>query len=138
MSDADRILAGLARREALAWTATVCGPSWHAVVLDGSVDVLGDGGGSVTGQCDLSAGEAMHIAANNPAHVLAVFAAVREELADAMAQQERHETGRDGERWWCTCTAGQPITVSRCPDAEQANRTLARLAALYGATLTMT
>ena len=80
----------------------------------------------------------MHFVASDCDHVLAVLAVAREEMADAVSQQERHETGRDGERWWCTCTAGQPITVSRCPDAEQANRTLARLAALYGATLTMT
>ena len=131
VTDVDRITAGIARREALARGANVCGLSWHAAVLDGSLDVLGDGGGSVTGQCDLSAGEAMHVAANDPAHVLAVLAAAREELTDAMAQRERHETGRDGERWWCTCTAGQPTTVTRCPDAEQADRTLSRLAALY-------
>ena len=139
MSDIVRILAGIARREALAREATVCGPSWHAVVLDGSLDVLGDGDGSVTGECDMVVGEALHVAANDPAHVLAVLAAALEELADALEQQDRHETRRDGKQWWCTCMYGGDATAAtRCPDAEQADRTLARLAALYGATLTST
>ena len=125
VTDVDRITAGIARREALARGANVCGLSWHAAVLDGSLDVLGDGGGSVTGQCDLSAGEAMHVAANDPAHVLAVLAAAREELADALAQQERHST--DG----TTCDVCGGVYDNH-PDEEQADRTLDRLAALYG------
>ena len=120
MSDVYRILVGISRRDEMAWAATAgpWGRDWSSAQ-----------------QINLrSWDDAKHIAANDPAHVFAVLATARKELADAVAQQERHETGRDGERWWCTCTAGQPTTVSRCPDAEQADRTLARLAMLYGAT----
>ena len=101
-------------------------------MLDGCLDVLGSGGGDVTGRCDLSTEEALHVAANDPARVLAVLAAAREELADALEQQERHETGRDGKRWWCTCMyGGDGIGATRCPDAEQADRTISRLLSLY-------
>ena len=81
VTDVDRITAGIARWEALALGATACGLSWHAAVLDGRLDVLG-GSGYVTGRCDLSAAEALHIAANDPARVLAVSAAAREEVTD--------------------------------------------------------
>ena len=124
MSDVDRIFAGIARWEALTQGATVCGPSWHAVVLDGSLDVLGNGGGSVTGECDMVVGEALHVAANDPSHVLAVLAAAREELADAVAQQARHGQRHDRLCWGC-------VEYAPCGDAQQADRTIARLLALY-------
>ena len=136
MSEADRILAGIARREALASAATLGPWGWD---WDWSVDqpetylVAGQGASvAATGRTKQGWNDAQHVAANDPTHVLAVSAAAREELTGALAQRDRHETGRDGERWWCTCIAGQPTTVTRCSDAEHADRTIARLLALYG------
>lgn len=172
MNEVDKIVAGIAMREALARAATpgpwergprrnssaVLAPlpnnevgSWDGGVVPSDIKSPYAGQRERCGVVQVakwsdhrffrsrSGKDLDHVAvAADPAHVLAVLAAAREEMADALEQQDRHETGRDGARWWCTCMAGQATTVTRCRDAEQADRTLARLAAMYGATLTPT
>ena len=161
MIDVDRTLAGIARREALARAATP-GPwergphrSSPAVLAPLPEDETGSWVGGVVptdirspyaGQrerCGVvqvakwsdnrfmrgrSGQDLDHVAAAaDPAHVLTVLDAAREELTDALAQRERHST--DG----TTCAVCGGVYDSH-PDAEQADRTLARLAVLYAAT----
>ena len=132
MSSVDRILAGIARHEALAQAATA-GP-WSSyfgrVRRNDKTDLL-----LVTTAGRYS--DSAYVAANNPVHVLAVLAAAREELVGAVQQQERHRrsgigpfaAGPAGESGaGAECVSGDQYP---CADAEQAARTLTRLAALY-------
>ena len=133
MTDVDRTLAGIARRAALARAATPGPWGWDwsdwseeqpfetYVVAGQDVNV------TFTGCLQQNWNDARQIAAADPVHVLAVLDAAREELTDALAQRERHST--DG----TTCDVCGGVYDSH-PDAEQADRTLARLAVLYAAT----
>ena len=121
MTDVDGILVGISRREEMARTASA--GSWTSYF--GRVRLNNRDFACITSGGKYS--DPPHIAANDPTHVLTVLDAAREELTDALSQRERHST--DG----TTCDVCGGVYDSH-PDAEQADRTLARLAVLYGAT----
>lgn len=139
---ADAIRAGIDRREALAQAATPGPWAWDYVsdnILARAADGLGSHGIVRVFLDPCGTDDGPHIAVNDPAHVLAVLAAAREELADALAQQERHKCVKV---WPAISGPGVPQEASAdcecggdypCDDAQQAERTLARLTGLYTA-----
>ena len=148
MTDVDKIVAGIKQRAGTACEAQHLGSVmpgvWEAEYEDSdyAVHIAEDRRGqywSVLDQVPVMV--AGHIAANDPAHVLAVLAAAREELADALEQQDRHQPESPSTGGQCCGICGVFASmqdVYPCADAERADRTLARLAALYAVTLTPT
>ena len=119
-SDSSRILAGIALREALAHGATPSPWVWN--LADDGLRCVGAQGAVVASAPRSGTGwdNANHIAANDPSHVLAVLAAARQELAEALAQQERQ------------VAAARALGRVSVDDAKQSARTIARLLMLYG------